>query len=75
MTDPLLRMLANLPQADSDPVRAARVRARCRGALTAAPRGGPQRRGPRRTRTLLAALAAVYSLEVARQALLLLGVV
>jgi hypothetical protein len=37
MTDPLLRLLHNLPQATLDPSRADRIRARCHAALTARP--------------------------------------
>lgn len=38
MTDPLLRLLRNLPQATLDPSRADRIRARCHEALTHRPR-------------------------------------
>ncbi len=77
MTDPLLRVLANLPQAEPDRARASRVRARCHAALargrkTRAPRtsGGPRLRG-----TLFAGLGCFYLMEVVRQALFLLGIV
>ncbi len=74
MTDPLLRMLANLPQADPDRLRATRVRARCHAALA---RGRARRARPRSHRvgeTMLASLGAVYLLESVRQALLLYGI-
>ena len=70
--DPLVELVARLPQADSDPVRAERVRARCGAALarrrektrsTAAP--GPWQ--------LLAGLGCVYVAELIRQAVLLYG--
>jgi hypothetical protein len=35
MSDPLLRLLHNLPEATLDPSRADRIRARCHAALTA----------------------------------------
>ena len=38
MTDPLLRLLHNLPQATLDPSRADRIRARCHAALAQRPR-------------------------------------
>jgi hypothetical protein len=37
MTDPLLRLLRNLPEATLDPSRANRIRARCRAALAHQP--------------------------------------
>ena len=37
MTDPLLRLLHNLPQATLDPSRADRIRARCHAALAQQP--------------------------------------
>jgi hypothetical protein len=71
-----MRLLAELPQAEPDRHRAARVRTRCHAAL-ARRRQQPSRatgrveriRGP-----LLAALGAVYLVESVRQALLLLGI-
>ena len=76
MTDPLLRMLANLPQAEADRDRAARVRARCHTALARGKRRAARRsRRPRIWETLLAGLAGVYLIETVRQALLLLGTV
>ena len=74
MTDPLLRLLENLPDAEPDPRRSARVSARCRAALT---RGHAHRARPRSHRvgeTVLAGLGAVYLLESVRQALLLYGI-
>ena len=74
MSDPLSRILAGLPSAEPDPVRADRVRARCRATL-ARRQPHPQ---PRRVTgfwaPLVAGLAGVYLTEVIRQALHLYGV-
>lgn len=77
MTDPLLRMLSSLPQAEPDHDRAARVRTRCHAVLARRrQRHAPRRnRGPRLIETLLVGLGGVYLLETVRQALLLLGIV
>lgn len=77
MTDPLLRMLANLPQAEPDRARAARVRMQCHAALARGRQPGAARRsgGPRLSETLLAGLGGVYLMETVRQALLLFGIV
>jgi hypothetical protein len=70
--DPLVELLARLPQADSDAVRSERVRARCGAALA-------RRRERRRATTapgvwqILAGLGCVYVAEVIRQAVLLYG--
>jgi hypothetical protein len=77
MTDPLLRMLASLPQAEPDRGRAARVRTRCHIALARGRRPrAPRRSAGRRLRgTLLAGLGGLYLMETVRQALLLSGLV
>ena len=77
MTDPSLRLLASLPEAEPDRRRAARVRARCHAVLARGrqPRASRTGRAPRLTRTLLAGLGGVYLIETFRQALLLMGIV
>jgi hypothetical protein len=77
MTDPLLRILADLPQPEPDRARAARVRARCHAALA---RSGQLRAprpsgSPRLWETLLAVLGGAYLIETVRQALLVFGLV
>ena len=77
MTDPLLRMLADLPQAEPDRARAARVRTRCHAAL--ARHRPPRAHGPngalRPSEALVAALGGVYLAETIRQVLRLYGIV
>lgn len=77
MTDPLLRMLENLPQAEPDRIRAARVRARCHAALARDRLRGTARRtdGPRPSGALLIGLGGAYLIETIRQALFLFGFV
>jgi hypothetical protein len=76
MTDPLLRLLAHLPQAEPDRARAARVRMRCHAALVRGQQSrAPRLRGRRFRATLLAGLGGVYLIETVRQALLVLGMV
>lgn len=77
MTDPLFRLLANLPEAEPDRRRAARVRTRCHAVLARGrqPRASRSGRASRLTRTLLAGLGGVYLMETLRQALLLMGIV
>ena len=77
MTDPLLGMLANLPQAEPDLARAERVRRRCHAILATRrkPRASRPGEGMRLEETLLAGLGAVYLVETVRQALLLIGIV
>ena len=77
MTDPVLRMLASLPEAEPDAARAARVRARCharlaRGRPSAA---APRTRGRRIRDGLLAGLGGVYFVETVRQTLFFFGIV
>ncbi len=73
MNDPLLRMLSDLPQAEPDRARAARVRARCHTALARSQPRAQRRGGPRLTEAMLAGLGVVYLIESVRQALLFLG--
>jgi hypothetical protein len=70
-------MLANLPDAEPDRARAARIRTRCHAALARGRESrAPRRPGRARLReTLLAGLGAVYLIESVRQALFLLGIV
>lgn len=79
MTDPLLRLLASLPQATPDRERAARVRARCHAALMSRPRPGRRRGTGRRIDRVLAylgpCLGAAYLIESVRLALHLAGLV
>jgi hypothetical protein len=72
MNDPLLAMVARLPQAEPDARRAARVRTRCHAALARR----EARRAPKPPATAtriwepaLAGLCLVYLGEVIRQAL------
>jgi hypothetical protein len=74
VTDPLLRLLENLPEAEPDRRRAARVRARCHAALSRSRQRRAQPRSQRLGETLLTALGAVYLLESIREALLLFGI-
>jgi hypothetical protein len=76
MTDPLLRMLTDLPQTGPDPARSARVRARCHAALARSRRPrGPRPSGLRPGDALLAGLGAVYLYETFWLALLFFGIV
>jgi hypothetical protein len=76
VTDPLLRMLANLPQEEPNRERAARVRSQCHAALG---RSRPRTERPdgrsRLRETLLLGLGAAYLIETVREALLLSGIV
>jgi hypothetical protein len=74
VTDPLLRLLEKLPEAEPDGRRAARVRARCHAALGRRRQRRAHSRGQRIGETALAALGAMYLLESVRQALLLYGI-
>lgn len=76
MTDPLLRMLADLPQAEPHPARAARVRVACHAALARRRPHPPVRSGRRATRIwepVVAGLGGIYLTETLRQALHLYG--
>ena len=76
MTDPLLHMLAALPQAEADPVRDARVRTACHAALARRrPRRSDQPKGASRSWELvIAGLGGLYLTETIRQALHFYGV-
>jgi hypothetical protein len=73
MTDPLFRLLADLPQAAPDPDRAARIRSRCHAVL-ARGRRSPRRKSVQLTDAFLAGLGAAYLIEAARLALLFSGI-
>jgi len=71
MTDPLFRLLSTLPQAEADPVRAARVRTACHAELA---RHRPRRcaqpgRTTRIWELLVAGLGGIYLTETLRLAL------
>jgi hypothetical protein len=77
MTDPLLRMLADLPSADPDPLRGARVRARCRSQLERRQRSSrePSHSGAARLwQPIIAGLSGIYLVEVIREALRVYGI-
>jgi hypothetical protein len=74
VTDPLIRLLDNLPEAEPDRRRATRVRARCHAALTRSRQRRAHPRSQRVSETVLVALGAVYLLESVRQALLVFGI-
>jgi hypothetical protein len=76
MTDPLLRKLAILPSAEPDPVRAARVRAKCHAALARRrPRPSTRRRHAAFVwEPLVAGLGGLYLTETIRQVLHAYGV-
>jgi hypothetical protein len=72
--DPLLRMLADLPPAAPDRLRAARVRARCHTALARSQPRVLRRSGTARlNETLLVGLGVMYLIETVRQALFFFG--
>jgi hypothetical protein len=75
VTDPLLRLLESLPDAEPDRDRAARVRSRCHAALARdrKPRAGQRTRAPFVVVTLVACLGAAYLVETVRQTLILLA--
>jgi hypothetical protein len=76
LTDPLFRMLANLPEAEPDPVRAARVRTRCHGVLARRRPRSPRPGGALRVwEAVVAGLGGVYLTETIRQMLRLYGIV
>jgi hypothetical protein len=80
MSDPLIRLLAELPPAEPDPARAERIRMGCRARLARqAPRASaPRARAPRgRTvqvwQALIAVLGIAYLTDVIVQALRVYG--
>lgn len=76
MTDPMLRLLANLPQAEPDRARTARVRAACHRVLARSrpPSHPPRRRTVSTWEPLVAGLGGVYLTESIRLALHLVGI-
>jgi hypothetical protein len=74
--DSLLRLIARLPGADSDSLRAERVRARCHAALARQRRQQEELRSARASGLwpLAAALGGVYITEMIRQTLLFYGI-
>lgn len=76
MTDPLLRILADLPDAEPDAVRADRLRARCHATLARrVPRTStPPASLPRFPVRVVAGLGGLYFSEVIHQALRLYGI-
>jgi hypothetical protein len=80
MSEPLIRLLAELPVAEPDPARAEWIRVRCRAQLVRqAPRASASRAPARRARTvqvwrpLIAVLGIAYITEVIAQALRVYG--
>jgi hypothetical protein len=71
MTDPLLRLLDDLPPATLDPDRADRIRARCHAALARGRRIARRESGQsaRRWPSLAVALGGLYLTEVLHQVL------
>jgi hypothetical protein len=75
MSDPMLRMLSELPHAEPDPVRADRVRARCHDALARARRRQPAGHAPVRFwEPIVVGLGGIYLTESIREALYMFGV-
>jgi hypothetical protein len=75
VTDPVLRLLANLPQAEPEKARAARVRSVCHAALARQQRPTPRPRYPVSTwEALVAGLAGIYLTETIRQVSRLFGI-
>ena len=75
MTDPLLRLLDDLPSASLDPVRADRIRVRCHAALALGRRGAKREggRAARRWPSIVLGLGGLYLTEVVHQVLALYG--
>ena len=72
MTDSLTQLLADLPRAEPDPGRAARVRSRCHAALAKQRRRSIARPPARRVwEPLVAGIGGIYLAEIIRQALAL----
>jgi hypothetical protein len=74
MSDPMIRLLAELPPAEPDPVRAERIRMRCRARLprqvahASARVPGPPGRTAQVWQSLIAVPGVVYLTEVIVQA-------
>jgi hypothetical protein len=73
MTDPLLRLLHNLPQATLDPSRAERIRARCHTALTARPHRDGSGDAADLWTPMAAGFGGIYLTAVLRQVLAAYG--
>jgi hypothetical protein len=73
MSDPLLRLLHNLPQATLDSSRADRIRARCHAALTARPPRDSWRHAADLWTPVAAGFGGIYLAAVLRQALTAYG--
>ena len=75
MSEPLIRLLAELPLAEPDSARAERIRMRCRARLARqAPRASPSRgRITQVWQPLITILGVAYLTEVIVQALRLYG--
>jgi hypothetical protein len=77
MSEPLTRMLAELPAAEPDPARAERIRMRCRARLAQQARHAPAAPEPAARgqvwQPLLALLGAAYLTEVIVLAVRLYG--
>jgi hypothetical protein len=74
VTDPMLRLLANLPKAEPDRARAARVRSVCHAALARQRPPAPRPRRPVGTwEPVVAGLGALYLTETVWLALHLSG--
>ena len=75
MSEPMIRLLADLPRADPDPARAERTRVRCRTRLAGLPRAAtssapsPRRRKAQVWQPLIAVLGVAYFAEAIVQAL------
>jgi len=77
MTDRLLQMLGDLPSAEPDPLRGARVRARCRSRLERRQQSTRETSRPGAARLwqpLVAGLSGIYLVEVIREALRVYGI-
>jgi hypothetical protein len=73
MTDPLLRLLRNLPQAALDPSRGERIRARCHSALTARPNRDSWGDAAALWTPMAAGFGGIYLTAVLRQVLAVYG--
>jgi hypothetical protein len=80
MSEPMIRLLADLPRADPDPARAERTRMRCRTRLAGLPRASasgapsPRGRGAQLWQPLIAILGVAYLAEAIVQALRAYGI-
>jgi hypothetical protein len=80
MSEPMIRLLADLPRADPDPARAERTRIRCRTRLAGLPRAstsrapGPRGRKAQLWQPLIAVLGVAYLAAAIVQALRAYGI-